>query len=796
MEADKAQEIRRMFLKAIDRASENSNKKTATEGGVKYSSKEDSDSIKEQIKSNLDKLNKMNVVATIYEKVKFTDSKSLLNWVMDRLKNTGYKISRQNYGDIVLDEKRIKNGLRYLKTDAEKIAFTAVPSVIKKGIEIGRHSNHKGRQYNTVTFAAPIEINGYRGNMAVTVREEAKNYYKVHRVLTPDGSVFEIQNTKGTVERAGGAEKNSSGLSPTDSTSINNISDNSKNVNTKKIKRSLKDDEYLKLAERPEENKEKLQQMVDEKARKAMSDSKIVNENGDLLLVYHGTSEDFTVFDKTKGRANMDIQGMFFSPWEIDARGYGEKVGKYYLNIINPASESIGYKTLNKFKGENNAGIKAREYLESLGYDGVNNGNEEFIAFNSKQIKSADPVTYDNDGNVIPLSERFNDDESDIRYSVKDIDQDQWKSEMNIYDDIYYPKSKREQSAFNRSLANKTSNLQKGEERNIIIYTADNIYFVTANGYMNGEIETVMSFNDVRAKEYEEAFRNGNITDETYAYENLSRRWNQQEGQYSADDVSGNRRGSRGTAELDKKSESNADSSANTRKNWSNAESEKAEKRSLKDVEEVDIKYSKKYNKGDNAFSKALTAEEWIKYNSAITTGVDAGLRINDHSMLVECESGDYSYKLVIYDNTFEEKPIQAVYGIGNDSYSNTTIHKVAKVIAKWEDEGYGRSFIEHGLRHYAEMHGIVLGKYSEQTSRYSKFRTGNIGSRANTQKQSNGGTVSSGTQKIGKQSLKDNTDVETSSIIDTSSTRYILSEALKGTALILKHLYSSIRCF
>ena len=40
METEKAQEIRRMFLEAIDRASENSNKKTATEGGNKFSIKE------------------------------------------------------------------------------------------------------------------------------------------------------------------------------------------------------------------------------------------------------------------------------------------------------------------------------------------------------------------------------------------------------------------------------------------------------------------------------------------------------------------------------------------------------------------------------------------------------------------------------------------------------------------------------------------------------------------------------------------------------------------------------------
>lgn len=121
--------------------------------------------------------------------------------------------------------------------------------------------------------------------------------------------------------------------------------------------------------------------------------SKVRDEDGNLLKVYHGTSESFTVFDKTKGRANMDIQGMFFSPWELDAKGYGENVNAYYINITNPASEQMGYKALRKFQGQNNTGVKAREYLESLGYDGVNNGDEEYIVFNSNQIKLADNLT-------------------------------------------------------------------------------------------------------------------------------------------------------------------------------------------------------------------------------------------------------------------------------------------------------------------------------------------------------------------------------------------------------------------
>ena len=178
------------------------------------------------------------------------------------------------------------------------------------------------------------------------------------------------------------------------------------------------DTAYMDAVERGD--LETAQKMVDEVAKEAMKNTKILDEDGNLLVVYHGTDQAFTVFDRAKSRANMDIQGNFFSPWEIDAAGYGPNVRKYFLNITNPADESIGYRSLNKFKGQNNAGVKAREYLESLGYDGVNNENEEYIAFYPSQIKSADPVTYDDQGNVIPLSERFNPEQEDIRYSERD----------------------------------------------------------------------------------------------------------------------------------------------------------------------------------------------------------------------------------------------------------------------------------------------------------------------------------------------------------------------------------------
>jgi hypothetical protein len=65
------------------------------------------------------------------------------------------------------------------------------------------------------------------------------------------------------------------------------------------------------------------------------------------------------------------------------------------------------------------------ELARNTGYNsikgsGTNIGDigVEYVIFDAENIKSADPVTYDDDGNVIPLSERFNAEDDDIRRSV------------------------------------------------------------------------------------------------------------------------------------------------------------------------------------------------------------------------------------------------------------------------------------------------------------------------------------------------------------------------------------------
>ena len=194
--------------------------------------------------------------------------------------------------------------------------------------------------------------------------------------------------------------------------------------------------------------------------------SKVRDEDGNLLKVYHGTSESFTVFDKTKGRANMDIQGMFFSPWELDAKGYGENVNAYYINITNPASEQMGYKALRKFQGQNNAGVKAREYLESLGYDGVNNGDEEYIVFNSNQIKLADNLTPTENEDI-----RFS---RDVNYSYNELIKKPDMKITEIDDSIEYEANALERKNIIETAINNAKKIGKvNDNGNAVIHVDD-----------------------------------------------------------------------------------------------------------------------------------------------------------------------------------------------------------------------------------------------------------------------------------------------------------------------------------
>lgn len=146
---------------------------------------------------------------------------------------------------------------------------------------------------------------------------------------------------------------------------------------------------------------------------------------GYTIEAWHNSGNRFTKFDLKRARQASDIQAFFFKDRKDPDKEYGKQEYHVYIRLKNPAN----YKQLvSGFDAAvtYDAGVKQRERLIAQGFDGgivskEDGGMEyaEIVAFSPSQIKSADPVTYDDAGRVIPLSERFNPATPDIRYSVE-----------------------------------------------------------------------------------------------------------------------------------------------------------------------------------------------------------------------------------------------------------------------------------------------------------------------------------------------------------------------------------------
>lgn len=190
-------------------------------------------SIKNQIVNSQEKLNTLdvvdNVVSPNMEGWKFEKKKE---WILERLKSTGYSVERQGFGKISFDEKQIVESLRYTNALYEVAAFSAMPRVLKRGVLIHEHKNHKGRGHDTITIAAPVTINGVRGNMGVVVKLVGKNLYKTHRILMPDGSAFEYNNNAEPTTANGASLTRPHGMHISSASDIT-LSDSEENVNKK-----------------------------------------------------------------------------------------------------------------------------------------------------------------------------------------------------------------------------------------------------------------------------------------------------------------------------------------------------------------------------------------------------------------------------------------------------------------------------------------------------------------------------------------------------------------------------------
>lgn len=221
--------LQQAYAEALVEAGENyraneGNKKTTREGGdVRYMARASGKEvvhIKDVIKASSVDLNSMNPVATVTTAdLTKMNTNQRYKWAVDILKATGFRVDRQNFGVINFSEKQINTGLNYLNTPGEVAAFATLPQVLKRGKIIYDDNNHKGRNFGTVVIAAPVEINGVRGNMGVALQRTSATHYHTHRILMPDGSAFEFK-INAALTPSGGSDKMSI-IAPAISTASN-----------------------------------------------------------------------------------------------------------------------------------------------------------------------------------------------------------------------------------------------------------------------------------------------------------------------------------------------------------------------------------------------------------------------------------------------------------------------------------------------------------------------------------------------------------------------------------------------
>ena len=194
------------------------------------------------------------------------------------------------------------------------------------------------------------------------------------------------------------------------------------------------DSEYMELAKDPEGNSTELRKMVDQAAE----------QQGYKTLFYHGSKKGggFTEF--------RDWQ--YFTPKKEYAERYAQRgnpdsLYSVFVKMENPfdtrnakarrifqkARDELGLSEIQDTGLPDwTDGYDLADYIDEngLNYDAIvlDEGGDlvngkpvsrglSYVVRKSNQVKSADAVVYDDNGKVIPLSERFNSDKRDIRYS-------------------------------------------------------------------------------------------------------------------------------------------------------------------------------------------------------------------------------------------------------------------------------------------------------------------------------------------------------------------------------------------
>ena len=148
-----------------------------------------------KLKESIPEISKDKPVSVLTGKEFPKSEKKLTEQVGEFFRKIGNKVTRNNFGDVILDENGIQDSIAHGLGRSKSVTFAAVPDVIKSGKQIDYQKNWKNRGYDTYVFAAPVKIGSQTGYVATVVRHNTKsNNYYLHEVIDSEGNIIKIKN--------------------------------------------------------------------------------------------------------------------------------------------------------------------------------------------------------------------------------------------------------------------------------------------------------------------------------------------------------------------------------------------------------------------------------------------------------------------------------------------------------------------------------------------------------------------------------------------------------------------------
>ena len=327
------------------------------------------------ISSNIQQVAQMEPVKSISGQEFAKGEVDLITQVETFFNQRGNRAYSPELGEVILDRKGVKSDIAHGIGRKKAAAFAAVPDVIENGLVVDYQKDWKGRGYDTAVVAAPITI-GAEDHIAAVIltRSNQTNRFYVHEVLTTKNGAMPFKT--GTREGYPG------GNTP----SVFSILDRIRSVKDGKNSQerfSVDDSDNLSLQLGDRHSADDMDshgRSLTPEQQAFFADSKVRDENGRLLPVYHGSkSSGFNVFQYSeKVQTGTDYGKAFYFTSDYEkASGYSYDAGKdpriaEYRNNRNELMRRFlathSEQDKNAFLNYRLNGMTARDMMDDEGY--------------------------------------------------------------------------------------------------------------------------------------------------------------------------------------------------------------------------------------------------------------------------------------------------------------------------------------------------------------------------------------------------------------------------------------------